>query len=105
MTARPLGSGVSRHRDDQAVTVTTIYRLAARKGRSLILIQRDAVILIQRGGLHAVGGELMQLLDDYTGQTQPVPLKILGHKQRKNPNGQYRDYHQCQIACDITGEA
>jgi hypothetical protein len=32
--------------------VTTIYRLAARKRRSLVLIERDAVILIQRGGLH-----------------------------------------------------
>jgi hypothetical protein len=53
MTARPLGSGVSRHRDDQAVTVTTIYRLAARKRRSLVLIERDAVILIQRGGLQS----------------------------------------------------
>jgi len=42
-----------RHADDQAATVTMIHRSEARKRRSLILIERDAVILIQRGGLQA----------------------------------------------------
>jgi len=40
--------------------VTTIHRSEARKRRSLILIEHDAVILIQPGGLHTVPAEVYQ---------------------------------------------
>lgn len=52
MTPEPPRGRRSRHADDQAVTVTTIHSPETQKSRSLVVIDGDAIILIQRGGQH-----------------------------------------------------
>lgn len=53
--------------------------------------------------IYALGGELIQLLDDYTGRPHVTPLKVLGYKQRTNKDGTFRDYLRCEIVCNATG--
>lgn len=53
--------------------------------------------------IYALGGELVQVVDDQTGQPAVSPLKVHRHKQYRNKDGTYRDYLLCDVACDLTG--
>lgn len=53
--------------------------------------------------IYALGGELVQVVDDVTGQPAISPLKVHRHKQFRNKDGTYRDYLLSDVACDLTG--